>query len=753
MVILRLVLLTSLVSLPFSLHGCSGGDGGAGDSADAGTGTASASDNLSGPSANGTSDSAAAGTSGFLADSSAETADDAAPDGSAAEPAEPLEPRTSLEGRWELALHGFGGNILCVIVDITPTDDGYAVTTVGDSPLGWTLEESEIKENAVELKFVAPNGRAVNFQGTFADGEVRGNVDSGAPGLDMATLRASAREALSEANYQEPDPDYDKLNALPRDENLLKNMIKLADDAGTSPMAFHVYTQALSTLQGQPTDEVDLLSLAEHYLAAAAQWGERVANRTELDVGFAMALIGKSPEEALRHLEIAQKGFGEDTSEVLRDRFELGRALVMIESDDQEQRDQGVAFLKKAREENPYHLLATSKLANVLEEQGQTEEAFAMLAELVALPSVPGSRSKAAELWEKLGHQPEELDARLDEVYENLVYQFVKEEEPAAPALEDQQIVLGELFTGATCPPCVAADIATGALETYFPESRFFMLRYHLHIPGPDPLTVADSEQRSAYYEIRGTPSVFLNGAPGPSAGGGFFASGGAYVSFKKVLTPLMEQTSDLSISLSAHADDGGIHLSATVGGADEIPENWRLRLCLAEETIHYPAPNGIRIHEMVVRKMPGGAEGIAATDGTLSYEADIAVDEVLADIQAGIKAANARSGGVLPPLPARVSQLRLVAFVQNDASREILQAASTPVEGLVPTTAPSPDPPAEAESETETSPPATESESPAEPEPEAEAKPPADSESETESDPSADSEESNTPTEASDEN
>ncbi len=750
MVISRLLLLASVVSLSFSLHGCSSGTDSAGDGSGESAGNASASDGLAMPSAAGTSDSSGDGTSAFLAGGATNAAEGSDPGGSAAKPAEPakpLEPRTSLEGRWELAIHGFGGNVLGVLMDITPSEGGYDVTTVGDSPLGWTLAESEVEGNAVHLKFVAPDGRNVDFQGTFEEGEVRGTLDSQAAGLDMATLRASAREALSEANYQEPNPEYEKYHALKRDDNFLKNLVKVADEAGMSPMAVQLYNQSLTMLQARPTDDIDLLSLSERYAAAAAHWGDRLANRTHLDVAFALALLGKSPEDALRHLELAEDGLGNEAPESLRERLKLTRALVQVESEDEEQRDEGLATLREAREDNPYHLLAISKLASVLEEQGQLEEALAMAAELVALPSVPGSRKKVAELWEKLGREPEELDAYLDGVYENLVFQFAHEEEPAAPALDDQQLVLGELFTGAVCPPCVAADVALGALEKYFPESRFLMLRYHQHIPGPDPLTVADGEQRSAYYEIPGTPSLFFNGAPSPPASGGFFASGGLYVSMKGLLTPLMEQTSDLSIDLSARADDGGIHVSATVNGTDEIPASWRLRLCLAEEVIHYPAPNGIRIHEMVVRKMPGGAEGIAATDGVLAYKADITIDEVLAEIQAGIEAARVRSGGVLPLLPAQVSRLRLVAFVQDDASREILQAASTPVEGLVATTVPTPDPLPAAESESPADP------EPADPKPETNPEPSAETEPETESDPPADPKQSDTPPESGDEN
>ena len=59
--------------------------------------------------------------------------------------------------------------------------------------------------------------------------------------------------------------------------------------------------------------------------------------------------------------------------------------------------------------------------------------------------------------------------------------------------LQDKRVVVVELFTGAECPPCVSADVAFDALlETYKPN-EVVLLEYHLHIPGPDPLTNADS--------------------------------------------------------------------------------------------------------------------------------------------------------------------------------------------------------------------------------------------------------------------
>src|SRR5262249_38331410 len=88
---------------------------------------------------------------------------------------------------------------------------------------------------------------------------------------------------------------------------------------------------------------------------------------------------------------------------------------------------------------------------------------------------------------------------------------------------KSSRVVLCELFTGAQCPPCVAADVAfDAALETYKPSEVVF-LQYHLHIPGPDSLTNADSEARQNFYgsdEIEGTPTMFVDGKATTPMGG-----------------------------------------------------------------------------------------------------------------------------------------------------------------------------------------------------------------------------------------
>ena len=87
---------------------------------------------------------------------------------------------------------------------------------------------------------------------------------------------------------------------------------------------------------------------------------------------------------------------------------------------------------------------------------------------------------------------------------------------------KSDRVVLVEMFTGAECPPCVAADKAFDALGKTFKPSDVILLQYHLHIPGPDPLTNPDSISRSRFYKdaVDGTPSILMNGKPGPDGGG-----------------------------------------------------------------------------------------------------------------------------------------------------------------------------------------------------------------------------------------
>ena len=85
-----------------------------------------------------------------------------------------------------------------------------------------------------------------------------------------------------------------------------------------------------------------------------------------------------------------------------------------------------------------------------------------------------------------------------------------------------------ELFTGAQCPPCVAADVAFDALEMAYDPKDLILSQYHMHIPGPDPLTNPASIARWDFYRekypqnVGGTPTTMFNGSRRPAAAVGW---------------------------------------------------------------------------------------------------------------------------------------------------------------------------------------------------------------------------------------
>jgi len=114
------------------------------------------------------------------------------------------------------------------------------------------------------------------------------------------------------------------------------------------------------------------------------------------------------------------------------------------------------------------------------------------------------------------------LDELLDKEYLETMPGF-KGEMFAGRKGKSERAVFMELFTGATCPPCVAADLAFDVLMKSYKASDLVLVQYHMHIPGPDPLTNSDTEARWKYYgkAVRGVPSSIFNGKS--KAGGGGF--------------------------------------------------------------------------------------------------------------------------------------------------------------------------------------------------------------------------------------
>jgi hypothetical protein len=247
---------------------------------------------------------------------------------------------------------------------------------------------------------------------------------------------------------------------------------------------------------------------------------------------------------------------------------------------------------------------------------------------------------------------------------------------------KSDRAVLVELFTGAQCPPCVAADLAFDALGKTFKPSEAILLQYHLHIPDADPLANKDTLARQEFYDevIKGTPTLLLNGKTGPAAGGTKEEGPDTYDALTDAIAPLLEQPAKAKVTLTAAQKGTKIDIKAEVSDLAQPGDDVRLRLVLVEEEVAYTGANKLATHHHVVRDMPGGPKGIALPKKTGKQEVTVDLDEVRKKLDSYVTKFGEKNKfhGKVPEIDLK--KLSVVAFVQNDETHEVFQAVQVEV-------------------------------------------------------------------------
>jgi hypothetical protein len=280
------------------------------------------------------------------------------------------------------------------------------------------------------------------------------------------------------------------------------------------------------------------------------------------------------------------------------------------------------------------------------------------------------------------------LDTRISKMDEELDKEFEKDAIPFKPEpfagrkASSHRVALVELFTGAQCPPCVAADIAfDAAAQTFKPKEAVF-LEYHLHIPGPDRLTNADTEARQAFYgdEIEGTPTVFVNGKVTPPLGGRKAGGKKSFETLRPIIEAALEKEAGAEMQLKAERKGDKIDLEARVFELKKPDDKLRLHIVLVEEVVRYPGSNGQRLHHDVVRAFIGGTEGTELKEATLKKNVTIDLAEI-AKTQVAYMEDFEKKRSFMEDDPALdLKHVKIVAFIQDNASKEVIQAAQIEV-------------------------------------------------------------------------
>jgi tetratricopeptide (TPR) repeat protein len=256
------------------------------------------------------------------------------------------------------------------------------------------------------------------------------------------------------------------------------------------------------------------------------------------------------------------------------------------------------------------------------------------------------------------------------------------------------KVILAELFTGAECPPCVASDIAFDALAEYYPRTDVAILEYHVHIPGPDPLTTNDSWNRYQLYGGGGTPTVVIDGHESIVGGGPKSIARNRFNLYRYAVQKYKGDEPGMSLKINVARSHDSIAVAAHVGrimGRSKAG-NWVLHVALVQRSVDYTGGNGITRHAMVVRRLFGGPAGTVLSSTVPEETIHLSVD--MADVEAGIRdllrdpksqpswPGRKRNFSGWRAVPEKIDRanLTVVAWIQDAGAHEVLQSVSQDV-------------------------------------------------------------------------
>lgn len=608
--------------------------------------------------------------------------------------------RTSLEGLWIVALSQQGTDFFVWLVDITKSGNKFDAKLMSTSKVmsASALKSAEIEDGQARLVFETEDGE-FEFIGKLHKGLVKGSIAVD----DRAVLAARMipHDGQMKAAYDKPQttPGQEAFISAVGKENPFSALSEFVTSHPDSPLVLDGYRQLLNVAREDKLDQPQVEKLAEKYLATAAEWGDRLTLRAHVDLGVSLGQGDFLPDLALKYIDAASGKLTPNSPASWKMSLQTQKAKLLIGKGNE---TEGVALLTTLHQENPYEADLTFQLAQQAEKSKRIDDALALYAELSVLPmmermlaqSLAQSKQRLARnefpseavrrLWKEKHGNTDKLEDFLNEVYEHKIVPRAGEKVAPRGTAGGTRVVLCELFTGAQCPPCVAADVATAGLEAVYGKTEVIVLRYHQHIPGPDPLANEQSQERFESYQGQGTPTLIVNGRPFPGVGGFLPQVDAMYKRLREVIDPTLTEKSPLKIDLSAKAEKGIIAVSAKAAGLDKFPESVRLRLVVAEDKIAFPAGNGIRFHEMVVRTMPGGVEGVAPQEGKLAFQGEVDLSQLKTQLTKYLSGIETQIASKFEDKPLGFQALHVVAFLQDGSTGEVLQSTSVPVTGTL---------------------------------------------------------------------
>ena len=317
------------------------------------------------------------------------------------------------------------------------------------------------------------------------------------------------------------------------------------------------------------------------------------------------------------------------------------------------------------------------------EGQGQLEQALARY--LLVMLDMKNSGQEGfvayAKLFRQLRGEGADMLAELQDQTDGRLPSFQPIPREPGSYQKTGRTVLVELFTGAMCPPCVAADVACDALSEYYDGDEVQVLQWHLPIPEPEPLVALSSLERAESYAVRGTPTVIVAGGEPVVGGGRADAIADMFQRFRSLCDAALQQAQAVTIEGEASLQDGTVRFAATVKATrGELSPSLTLWAVLAEDLIAFPGKNGILFHHHVVRARltpPGGAPVQGAS---MPIRGEAKLDTVQRELSGMVSTYEKEREFLVRPVQPDPQRLCVVCFVEDGKTGAVLQALRLPL-------------------------------------------------------------------------
>jgi Secretion system C-terminal sorting domain/Outer membrane protein Omp28 len=233
------------------------------------------------------------------------------------------------------------------------------------------------------------------------------------------------------------------------------------------------------------------------------------------------------------------------------------------------------------------------------------------------------------------------------------------------------RLVLVEEFTQASCPPCASQNPAFNTLLNAN-LTKAVSIKYQTSWPGYDPMNEqnpTDVANRVAYYGVMGVPNAFFDGDVIPNDCGAYEGAPACATQDKIDVAQAITSPIELSINHTISPDLTSVTFDITINNVSAMPFGGPgnfIRIALLENKILFPTPPGSTQESDffgVMRKMLPDANGTA--------------------MPIALPAGQTVTQSFTFPLPSyyyNFNEVSMIAWVQNDGSKEVFQAAfSTP--------------------------------------------------------------------------